>query len=129
MERMILQLRDALQKRGLSLRPTKCQVQTNDPTWANRGELSLEEGFAINFLDEGASCIAHGRMKRTTAARAFPNVVAATFSGGGGAPGKPRYQFVPARRYETRGAPPHSSWMADVLVFETVTLEPSLFGK
>ena len=42
---MILQLREALAKRGLSLHPSKCQVQTNVENWTLRGKLELDKEF------------------------------------------------------------------------------------
>ena len=53
LKRMILQLREALHRRGLSLHPSKCQVQTNDENWNTRGKVSLGEDFAIEFLPTG----------------------------------------------------------------------------
>ena len=54
LERMILQLRDALAKRGLSLHPSKCQVQTNAENWTMRGKLELDKDFFVEFLQEGS---------------------------------------------------------------------------
>ena len=53
MRRMILGLREALQKRGLSLHPSKCKVQTNVENWQHRGQTSLDDGFGVEVLPEG----------------------------------------------------------------------------
>ena len=52
LQRMILHLRHALQQRGLSLHPSKCQVQTNVAEWDLRGEIALTADFSIDFLPE-----------------------------------------------------------------------------
>ncbi len=53
MKRMILQLRDALGKRGLSLHPSKCKVQTNVENCGLRGDILLEGDFSVSMLPEG----------------------------------------------------------------------------
>ena len=52
LKRMMTELRAGLQTRGLSLHPTKCQVQTNVEGWERRSEIQLENGFSITFLAE-----------------------------------------------------------------------------
>ena len=52
-KRMVLQLREALAKRGLSLHPSKCQVQTNVNNWRLRGNVSLSDDFSVFFLQGG----------------------------------------------------------------------------
>ena len=54
LKRMVLELREGLRKRGLSLHPSKCQVQTNMADWDLRGEVALGADFCITFLPEGA---------------------------------------------------------------------------
>ena len=51
MKRMLSTLRDALGKRGLTLHPAKCQVQTNDVEWRRRGSTHIEDGFAVEVID------------------------------------------------------------------------------
>ena len=46
-------MRDALQRRGLSLHPSKCKAQTNIEGWHQRGDVTLENGFALEVLPEG----------------------------------------------------------------------------
>jgi len=53
LKRMICTLREALRKRGLSLHPSKCKVQTNSEGWNLRGDVSLDDGFSVDFLPEG----------------------------------------------------------------------------
>jgi hypothetical protein len=53
MKRMLISLREALGKRGLSLHPTKCQVQTNKESHSQRGQIELTTGFCIEVLQEG----------------------------------------------------------------------------
>ena len=52
-KRMILSLRDALQRRGLSLHPSKCQAQTNLENWQQGGNIEMSDELSINFLPEG----------------------------------------------------------------------------
>ena len=52
MKRMLSTLRAALSKRGLTLHPSKCQVQTNVAQTLRRGEVTIEEGFSVEVLDE-----------------------------------------------------------------------------
>ena len=51
MKRMLSTLRDALGKRGLTLHPATCQVQTNDVEWRRRGSTHIENGFAVEVID------------------------------------------------------------------------------
>jgi hypothetical protein len=53
MKRMLLTLKSALEKRGLTLHPSKCKLQTNDEDWVQRGSVSIAEGFAVEILPEG----------------------------------------------------------------------------
>ena len=50
---MLAMLRSVLSSRGLSLHPTKCQVQTNRE-YFQRGRIQVEEGFSIEVLPHGA---------------------------------------------------------------------------
>ena len=52
MKRMLSTLRAALSKRGLTLHPSKCKVQTNVVQTLRRGEVTIEEGFSVEVLDE-----------------------------------------------------------------------------
>ena len=52
LSRMILTLREALLKRGLSLHPSKCQAQTNIEDWNRRGSIAIADNFSIDFLQE-----------------------------------------------------------------------------
>ena len=53
LKRMVLQLLEALWKRGLSLHPTNCKIQTNIDTWESRGDVMLEDGFSVEVLAVG----------------------------------------------------------------------------
>ena len=50
MKRMIISLKGALARRGLSLHPSKCKVQTIDADWKRRGAVELEAGFSVEIL-------------------------------------------------------------------------------
>ena len=50
---MLISLRSALAKRGLSLHPAKCKAQTNIEDRHRRGEIAFDEGFSIEVLPEG----------------------------------------------------------------------------
>ena len=50
MKRMLRMLREALSKRGLTLHPTKCKVQTNITDFAQRGMIQLDDGSSVKFL-------------------------------------------------------------------------------
>ena len=52
-KRMILTLRDSLSKKGLSLHPSKCQIQTNIIDWSRRGMIELAQDFSVEFLPHG----------------------------------------------------------------------------
>ena len=52
MKRMLSILRAALSKRGLTLHPSKCKVQTNVVQTLRRGEVTIEEEFSIEVLDD-----------------------------------------------------------------------------
>ena len=52
-KRMHAILRNALSTRGLSLHPTKCQLQTTRGDF-QRGDIVIEEGFSIVVLPHGA---------------------------------------------------------------------------
>ena len=60
MKRMILSLRDALQRRGLSLHPSKCQVQTNVKDYTLRGDIPIADDFSICVLAEGEALVVLG---------------------------------------------------------------------
>ena len=53
LKRMMLQLRDGLKKRGLSLHPSKCKVQTNTDTWNARGICELDAEMSVEVLAVG----------------------------------------------------------------------------
>jgi hypothetical protein len=53
LKRMLGHLCAALQKRGLSLHPSKCKAQTNIEHWSLRGEVPIEDGFLLDILPEG----------------------------------------------------------------------------
>ena len=53
MRAMLVDIRNALLKRGLSLHPSKCNVQTNCQNIERRGILLIQPGFAVNLLPEG----------------------------------------------------------------------------
>lgn len=53
MRRMLFSLRETLSRRGLSLHPAKCKVQTNREDWIVRGEAKIEAGFNIHVLPPG----------------------------------------------------------------------------
>jgi hypothetical protein len=53
LRRMIELLRDALLRRGLSLHPSKCKVQTNQTGSFRRGTFRIAEGFSVEILQEG----------------------------------------------------------------------------
>jgi hypothetical protein len=53
LKRMVLMVRKALKKRGLSLHPAKCKTQTNLEIWSQRGNVCLDEDFSIEVLPEG----------------------------------------------------------------------------
>jgi hypothetical protein len=50
MKRMLMTLRKSLAERGLALHPTKCKVQTNLEQTQKRGNINVEEGFAVEVL-------------------------------------------------------------------------------
>jgi hypothetical protein len=50
---MILSLRGALARRGISLHPSKCKVQTNRHDFTQRGFVCLDDGFSIQILQQG----------------------------------------------------------------------------
>ena len=54
LKRMIVHLKDALGKRGLTLHPSKCQAQTNLPDWNRRGNVTLQPGLTVEVLPEGS---------------------------------------------------------------------------
>ena len=57
LKRMALELRRLLLLRGLRLHPTKCKAQTNSTTWTRRGSIELDEGFALQVVEE-SECLA-----------------------------------------------------------------------
>ena len=60
--RMVSHVRAALAKRGLSLHPDKCKLQTNRPGWQRRGAQNVDEGFDVTVLPEGAPIKVLGTM-------------------------------------------------------------------
>ena len=79
LQRMIMTLRDALQRRGLTLHPSKCQVQTNDPGWNRRGSIPVGHGFAVEVLPEGKGLVVLGTVLalRDATQQEVPNRIAA----------------------------------------------------
>ena len=57
---MILILKECLAKRGLSLHPSKCKVQTNMESWKKRGDVLIEPGFSVHILPEGEPLVLLG---------------------------------------------------------------------
>ena len=55
LKRMVLQLRDALKKRGLALHPSKCKAQTNDVSWSLRGSVPLDTDYSLEVLPESGT--------------------------------------------------------------------------
>jgi len=47
MRRMLSSLREALSRRGLTLHPAKCKLQTNIANWTRRGDVESEDGFNV----------------------------------------------------------------------------------
>ena len=52
---MIALLRSALLKRGLKLHPSKCKAQTNVMRCTLRGQVLVDDSFAVEILPEGTS--------------------------------------------------------------------------
>ncbi|CAK0802228.1 unnamed protein product [Prorocentrum cordatum] len=61
LERMALELRRLLLLRGLCLRPTNCEAQTDILGWARRGGAVLEDGFSLQVLEKSECLEALGR--------------------------------------------------------------------
>ena len=55
MQRMVLSLQVALEKRGLLLHPTKCQIQTNLASFNKRGDITISPGFSVRVLEHEQS--------------------------------------------------------------------------
>ena len=53
MWRMLPSLRESLRKRGLTLHPSKCKLQTNAVNLTRRGDVQVEAGFSVEVLSEG----------------------------------------------------------------------------
>ena len=53
-KRMVILLRESLQRRGLELHPSKCKAQTNCSEWGHRGNVQILPDFALNVLIDGA---------------------------------------------------------------------------
>ena len=60
MKRMLVMVRDSLAKFGLTLHPSKCQVQTNLGQEVPRGLTTIEEGFAVEVLPVGIGLVVLG---------------------------------------------------------------------
>ena len=60
LKRMILTLKESLARRGLSLHPSKCKVQTNVESWKNRGDVVISRGFSVYVLPEGEPLVLLG---------------------------------------------------------------------
>ena len=54
LKRMVILLRESLQRRGLELHPSKCKAQTNRISWSCRGNIQILPDFALNVLHETA---------------------------------------------------------------------------
>jgi len=55
MQRMVLSLKLAIEKRGLLLHPTKCQINTNLADFKKRGDVTISRGFSVRVLEYGQS--------------------------------------------------------------------------
>ena len=55
MKRMLIMIRDALSRRGLSLHPSKCKVQTNKGDCNIRGMTTIQDNFTVEVLEQDAS--------------------------------------------------------------------------
>ena len=52
-KRMVASLREALQRRDLFLHPSKCKAQTNNASFAKRGNIQIADSSAIEVLPHG----------------------------------------------------------------------------
>ena len=66
MKRMLSTLRDALAKRGLTLHPSKCKVQTNSIEWDRRGNTIIDENLSVEILDADSNLTLLGTILNLT---------------------------------------------------------------
>ena len=60
MKRMLATFREAMARRGLTLHPSKCKVQTNSKNPYTYGQMQIQEDFSVEVLPPGANLVVLG---------------------------------------------------------------------